>query len=372
MLVAALAGLLAGLLAGCGADDAPRPDYRLGAPIAEGHEALEVVAALDAPLGNVAVSAAGRVFITYHPLASPKVKVAEILPDGSSVPYPDAAWQSKADGFQTPQGIAIDSRDRLWVLDHGKNGFGTPSLIAFDIATGEQAHRHDFTRDEAGWGSYLNDLSVDADGGIVYIADTANFNFNPALLIYDIGAGGARRVLQDHHSVKEEPVDMIVEGEKVTLFGLMPLRVAVDSIVLSLDGETLYYGPMSGTTLYRIPTSALRDEDMDDAQLALEVEAFAPKPLSDGITIDREGNIYLTAIEDRAIVVLRPNREALTLIRDDRLVWPDGLSFGPENWIYLTDSQLNRIMFKPKDEVARTAPHHLYRFTALAPGLPGR
>lgn len=356
----------------CSGEEPPRPDFRVGAPIREGTDALELVAALDAPLGNIAVSRTGRVFITYHPLFSPRVKVAEILSDGTSAPYPDDAWQSADDGFQTPQGIVLDSADRLWVLDHGKNGFGTPALIAFDIKTGELAHRHNFTSEEVGWGSYLNDLSVDAKKGKVYIADTANYNFNPALLVYDIKTEKARRVLQDHHSVKEEPVDMIVEGEKVKIFGIMPLRIAVDSIVLSLDGEQLYYGPMSGTTLYRIATAALLKEDLTEDQLAREVEAFAPKPISDGLTIDREGTIYLTAIEERAIMVIRRNREGATLLRDERIVWPDGFSFGPEGWVYVTDSQLNRLMFKPDDVVAKAAPHHIYRFRGLAPGLPGR
>jgi sugar lactone lactonase YvrE len=357
-----LRGLAAGALlllalAGCSGEEPPRPDFRTGEPILGGAGALEEVARLRSPLGNVAVSEGGRVFITYHPLAKPAVKVAEILPDGTSVPYPDAAWQSKEDGFQTPQGIVLDGSGRLWVLDHGRNGFGTPALFGFDIATGELAHRHDFRRGEAGWGSYLNDLSVDTETDTAYIADTANYNFDPALLVYDIETQKARRVLEDHASVKEEAVDMRVEGEKVTVLGAMPLRVAVDSIVLDLASEYLYYGPMSGTTMYRIPTAALLDASLSPEALAAEVRTFAPKPLSDGITIDAEGTLYLTAIEERAIMVIAPNGQGATLVRDERLVWP---------------SQLNRILFKSEEEIARTAPHILYRFRALAPGLPGR
>jgi sugar lactone lactonase YvrE len=371
------AGLAAGVvlgvgLAACSGEEPPRPDFSADAPILEGAGALEVVARLGDPLGNVAVSAGGRIFITYHPLAKPAVKVAEIFRNGTSVAYPDAAWQSKADGFQTPQGIVLDSAGRLWVLDHGRNGFGTPALLAFDIATGELAHRHDFGRDEAGWGSYLNDLSVDAENDKVYIADTANYNFDPALIVYDIGTQTARRVLEDHVSVKEEAVDMVVEGEKVVVLGAMPLRVAVDSIVLDLASDYLYYGPMSGTKMYRISTTALLDASLSVEALAARVEIFAPKPLSDGITIDAEGTLYLTAIEDRAIAVIAPNGQGATLVRDERLVWPDGLSFGPGGWIYVTDSQLNRILFKSEEAVAATAPHILYRFRALAPGLPGR
>jgi sugar lactone lactonase YvrE len=368
--LAAAVALLLGL-AGCSGEEPPRPDFRVDAPILRGAGALEEVARLQSPLGNVAVSAGGRVFITYHPLARPAVKVAEILPDGTPVPYPDAAWQSKADGFQTPQGIVLDGLGRLWVLDHGRNGFGTPALFAFDIATGELVHRHDFKRAEAGWGSYLNDLSVDTENDTVYIADTASYNSDPALLVYDVETQKARRVLEDHASVKEEAVDMVVEGEEVKVLGVLPLRVAVDSIVLDPASEYLYYGPMSGTTMYRIRAAALRNASLPAEALAAEVQAFAPKPLSDGITIDAEGTLYLTAIEERAIMVIAPDGQGATLLRDERLVWPDGLSFGPRGWVYVTDSQVNRILFKSKEEIARAAPYILYRFRALAPGPPG-
>ena len=59
-------------------------------------------------------------------------------------------------------------------------------------------------------------------------------------------------------------------------------------------------------------------------------------------------------------------------MRDKRIVWPDGLSFGPDGWIYMTDSQLNRLMFKSEDVVSRAAPHNIYRFRGLSRGLPGR
>src|SRR5258705_11752620 len=69
-----------------------------------GPDGLEVVAALGAVVGNIAVSPTGRIFITYHPAASPQVKVAEIFKGNIGRPYPDEAWQER---FPTPQGIKL-------------------------------------------------------------------------------------------------------------------------------------------------------------------------------------------------------------------------------------------------------------------------
>jgi sugar lactone lactonase YvrE len=209
----------------------------------------------------------------------------------------------------------------------------------------------------------------------------------PALIVYDVAHKRARRLLQGHKSVAAEKVDMAIEGYKIKLL-FVPIRVAVDSIVLDLANEYLYFGPLSGTRMYRVPTAALRDESLAAAALGNAVEDYGPKPISDGITIDRENNIYLTAIEDRAITVLKPpvtapmagvvtDRSAIaarqaTMVRDPRLVWPDGLSFGPDGWVYITDSQLNRVLFHSKSSIAKLGPHYIYRFRGLAEGLPGR
>src|SRR5688500_10446664 len=40
---------------------------------------LEVAAELDAPPGNIAVSAHGRVFFTFHPEGRPETKLAELV-----------------------------------------------------------------------------------------------------------------------------------------------------------------------------------------------------------------------------------------------------------------------------------------------------
>ena len=371
---------LALLGAGCRPEAVPPKTYT-DTPI-RGAQDLEVVAALGAVVGNIAVSPQGRIFITYHPEGSPVVKVAEILPGSVSHPFPDDDWQGR---FQTPQGIKLDSRGRLWVLDHGKNGFGKPALYGFDIATGALVHEFDFgSAQGVGWGSYLNDLSIDAERDVIYIADTSSFRMKPAIIVYDVANKRARRVLQGHESVAAESIDMAVEGYKIKLL-FVPIHIAVDSIVLDLPNEHLYYGPMSGTRMYRVPTAALRDESLSAEALGKAVEDYGPKPISDGITIDRDDNIYITAIEDRAITVLKPPARATgaaeggadasrtaTMVRDKRLVWPDGLSFGPDGWVYVSDSQLNRVLFHSHRDVAKLGPHYIYRFRALAPGLPGR
>ena len=86
--------LLAGLILvrlryGGGSTDFPE---RIGRPLLSG-DALEVVASLPTPPGNVAVSADGRVFLSMHPEGHPRVKVVELV-GGEPRSFPDASWQA--------------------------------------------------------------------------------------------------------------------------------------------------------------------------------------------------------------------------------------------------------------------------------------
>src|SRR5436190_21833864 len=68
-----------------------RLDDRTSAPVIPA-SAIEQVAALDYPPGNIAVASDGRVFLTLHPDGKPPQKVVELV-DGKPVPFPDASFQ---------------------------------------------------------------------------------------------------------------------------------------------------------------------------------------------------------------------------------------------------------------------------------------
>ena len=370
--------LVAGCLlaTGCGLDDAKRnPVIADQKPLAPSG-AIEVVLELDSPPGNVTVAHSQnhlappkerreRIFFTFHPAAKPAMHVAETFPDGGFEAFPDAEWQhEREDGpyFVSPLSLRADRKGRLWVLDHGNFGAEPPSLTAFDIASREMVHRVEFPKRIANWGSMLNDFWVDDEREIVYIADTSAYDLDPALIVYDIPSQGAIRFLEDHHSVKPEDHHMVVQGRFMKVFGI-PLQVAVDSIALSADGSTLYFGPMTGSRMYRIDTESLRDPRLDGAELASRVQQHGSKPSTDGIAADSEGNLYLTAIEHDAIWVLRPDGSLRVLSGNpDLLSWPDGVHLSPdERYLYVTASELQHVLGADLDALPTQWPFRILR-----------
>ena len=291
--------------------------------------------------------------------------VAEALPDGNFEAFPDDAWQEpREDGpyFVSPLSLRADRKGRLWVLDHGDFGKETPSLTAFDIASRKMVHRVEFPKDIANWGSMLNDFWIDDEREVVYIADTSVYDFDPALIVYDIASRGATRFLEDHPSVKPEDHHMVVQGRYIKVFGI-PLQVAVDSIALSADGSTLYFGPMTGSRMYRIDTESLRDPRLDRAELASRVQEHGPKPSTDGIAADSEGNLYLTAIEHSAIWMMRSDGSLQVLAQDPELLsWPDGVHLSPdERWLYVTASELQHVLGVDLDALPTQRPFRILR-----------
>ena len=164
--------------------------------------ALEEVLSYAEPVGNVAVSREGRIFFTVHPEARPKGnKVLEYVA-GAAVPYPSRA--SQQDIFDTPLGVAIDRFDRLWLIDHGNHGLRTARIVAIDLESGNIIRDQALEASIAPAGSFLQDLQVSADGRTVVIADASFWRKSPAIIVYDVETGAARRVLESHVSVLAE------------------------------------------------------------------------------------------------------------------------------------------------------------------------
>lgn len=340
---------------------------------------VELVAAFqDFALSNATVSVDGRIFVTNHGQRRNAMMVAELMPDGTLRPFPNADWNgppaSGSDVFNTPNGIVIDAQNRLWIIDHGNwlPEPQAPRLLAFDLTTGELLFRHVFDSTIAPAHGLAQDLAVDVERGFVYIADSAGPN--PGIVTVEIATGRAR-AFRGHPSVRAENVDIMMD-RRVLQFrrpdGTMgPARLAINPISLSADGQTLFYGAMNGRTLWSLDTQTLRS-GASDADVATTIRRVASKPASNGMTTDQNGNHYITNLEDSAIDVIAPDGSTRRLIQDPRLSFPDSVRFGRDGWLYILSTQLHRApIFSGEAEAARP-PYTLLRVRVDTVGQVGR
>ena len=332
-------------------------------------EVIEEVLAYPEPVGDVAISLDGRLFFTVHPESRPPGNRLLEFVDGAAVPYPDISSQLKL--FDTVLGVVVDGFNRLWTIDHGNHGLRTPRLLAFDLESGDLIHDERFPENIAPPGSLLSDLQVSADGRTVIITDASYWRKNPALVVYDIGSGSMRRVLEGDKSVSAEPYMIHSQDREMSfLGGIVSLRGGVDGI--ALGPQWLYFGAMSGSGLYRVKLSDLLNEALPELQLSHRVERYATKPLSNGLSLDTDGNVYVTDIEHNSVFVVGADHEAKTVIQSEKIRWPEDLSFGPDGWLYVSDSALTELVLQPREHIQAQQPYRIFRFRPGVEGVPGQ
>ena len=345
----------------------PYPDLST-APVLNSSE-LEEVLSYNEPVGNVAVNRDGRIFFTVHPEARPQGNKLLEYVRGAAVPFPTRTAQSEL--FDTVLGIAIDRYNRLWTIDHGNHGWRSARIAAIDLDTNEVLRDQVLGPEIAPAGSFLQDLQVSADGNTIVIADASFWRKSPAIIVYDVETGAARRVLESHPSVSAER-HMIHNGDRSMEFlgGIVALRGGIDGI--ALGPVWLYFGAISGSGLYRVRLRDLRNESLPPGQLANRVERVGDKPLSDGMSIDIDGNVYITDIEHGSIFLIGPGRDLQTVIQSHKLRWPDGLSFGPDGYLYIADSALSELILQSREHIESQGPYRIFRFRPGVEGVPGQ
>lgn len=333
--------------------------------------ALEEVLSYPEPVGNVAVNNEGRLFFTVHPESRPQGNKLLEWVDGAAVPFPNGTAQPHL--FDTVLGLVVDGQNRLWTIDNGNHGFGAVRLLGFSLDDGSVVHDHTFSDDIAPSGSFFQDLQVTRDGNTVFVADASVWRKKPALIVYDVETASARRVLESHPSVSQQ--NYLIRNplrEMKFAGGIVNLKTGVDGIALDPGNDWLYFAAINNSELFRIPVKHLTNPALPARELEQEVERFSRKPLNDGLSTDLDGNVYITDVEHGAVFIVGQDRELQTLIRSPEIRWADGLSFGPDGWLYIADSAIPELVLKSKDYIRARGPYHIFRVQPGHSGVPGQ
>jgi sugar lactone lactonase YvrE len=321
---------------------------------------LEQVATSDRQWTGIAVSAEERVFVNFPRWSEDvPVSVGELI-DGNVVPYPNAELQSWKPGddpaglFVCVQSVVVDARDRLWILDPGNPGFagvveGAPKLMQVDLATDRIVRTYRFGPETALPGSYLNDVRIDVAHDVAYLTDSGD----GALLVLDLRSGEARRLLDDHPSTQSEGVTLTIGG-RPWLLGGSPPDVHADGIAFDPSSDTVFFQALTGRTMYRIAASVLRDADRGDDDVAAAVEVVGRTGASDGLVFGPSGFVYVSALEEDAIVRVAPDGDREIVVQNPAIAWPDSFAVGPDGAIWFTTARIH-------EGASPTAPYGVFR-----------
>jgi sugar lactone lactonase YvrE len=341
------------------------PDTQpLGSWAAPDHEVVAEFADM-MPTG-LTVTDEGRVCVSFPRWGDDvPFTVAEVV-GGKPVPYPDAtinAWrpQDSGDTLVSVQSVITDPVGHVWLLDTGSLAFAPwvengPKLVEVDPATDEVVRIIRLDPEALTATTYLNDVRFDLSrgGGYAYITDSQP---EGALIVVDLATGRSWARLRGHASTQA------VAGFRAIVQGVVRdgYEVGADGIAISADGATLYYCPLSSRRLYSVPTAALTDRTLTDADVAALVTDLDDKGASDGLETDTTGALYATAYEHSAVLKRDPDGTWSTLLHAPKLLWPDTLAVAGDGYLYVSVNQLPRTPLFNGGADTRVPPYQVVR-----------
>ncbi len=313
-------------------------------------ELITVASSGNVMMTNAAVSPAGRLFGNFPRWTHvPTPSVGEATPDGTFKPFPGGGWNEwqpgrpPADRFVCTHGLHADRENNLWVIDdaspyHGAMVEGGAKLVQIDLATDRVSRVYALGKDLAPPGAVLSHMRVDAR--FLYVTDSGS----GVIVVIDRASGRGHRVLEGEPcSRADRTITPMIHGKPLMHpDGRVPV-INLSHLELSPDGAWMYFTPLFGPTLWRIPTKCLQDARLTSKEVGKHVEAVVRIPPVTGITADAAGDLYLSALTEDGVLKLGREGRLQTVIRDERISGPNEGSLGPDGFYYFPNSQAPRV-----------------------------
>ncbi|MFL1895257.1 L-dopachrome tautomerase-related protein [Aquimarina sp. 2-A2] len=319
--------------------------------------------------GNITVANDGRIFVTMSALSASKYMVKEILPNGDIIPFGDKEWIVKPEngsikGINSTIGIQADANGKLWVLDMGNiKQNQAPKLVGFDLVTGNMVKVFPIPNTVLSSKPFLQDFVIDVKNNTAIIADMTdalNPPIAPAFVVINLETGYIRRVLEGNASflALDEPMKIhgrLVSHKRKDGTTIQP-RYPLNPISIDEENKYIYYGAMGNTKIYRIQSAVLADESKQDIDLTKYIELYANKPKSDGFKVGANGKVYVTDVENSAIVESTPSGMKTIVQSKEDLSWPDGVAIHG-NYLYIVANQLHNLALLNEGKDASKPPY---------------
>lgn len=347
---------------------------------------LELYASLDQAVGNIAFKPDGQLVFSHHPFFKPDTRVASYDADKKTVlPFPNKQWntpRTENDWYlDDVLGIRNDDQGVVWMLDMGTRNNITPKLVGWNTKSNELHRIYYIPAPASRQTSQLNDFVIDQSRQLAVIADEGigrgGDGSTAALVVIDLRTGSTRRLLEGRSMTlpdKDSPI--MIDGKPMSVESdgkQVPILVGCDGITLDANNEWLYFAPLCGKKLFRVPMKAIADTALSQDDLAAAVETYSPKVNNGGLSIDTAGNVYSTNVESRSIgIVSASDKQYTKLASDDRMLWPDGISFNHDGFMYVSAAQVHLGAPFNGGTDKTSKPFFIFRFKPLASGLIGR
>ncbi len=344
-------------------------------------KSIETFAEVNQAVGNISFTAKGDLVYSHHPFFEPKTRVVFMDKETKEIkPFPNAAWNTPRDTdenyLSNVLGIRNDKNGVVWMIDMAQRNDIKPKIVGWNTKK-DALEKIYYINESTVTHSQPNDMVVDTKHNAFIIADEGIGNGGNgdagAFILVDMKTGKTRRVLEGHKTTKPENNPTVIDGKTLAVNG-NALLVGNDGITTDKNFEWIYYGPLNGTKIYRIKTVDLLNENLTRAELDAKIETYSEKPNNGGMSMDTEGNIYMTAVESKSVVVvLAKDKSVKTIAKDPKMIWPDGVSFNhKDGYMYVSAAQVNRGAVFNDGENKSTSPFYIFRFKPITKGVPFR